>query len=211
MTTRELAPPMMPVREGHLQSVSETEGGAEGDWKPSGRPCRHRQVAGQRYTRVWESDDGACTDEKNECRACGEVWWVEGSASRFAGGWSSLLGQAAPDLPLWTFTARPLIDVVSACGMIASGALRGLARGWRRRGTAPPSSHHPHRPASSPACSRACRPSPPRLAAGVLERRGPAAPRTPGRSYRFCDPARQPRARKTSTGICARLKTSISA
>lgn len=62
-----------------LRSVSEAEAGSGTDWRPSGRPCPHCQVAGRCYSRVWESDDGACRDEQNECRSCGEAWWVEGA------------------------------------------------------------------------------------------------------------------------------------
>jgi hypothetical protein len=67
------------------RSVSEAEGWAATGWEPSGRPCRRCKAAGRCYSRVWESDDGASTDEQHECRSCGAVWWVEGGGSWLAG------------------------------------------------------------------------------------------------------------------------------
>lgn len=65
----------------HTRPMAESEGQFKDGWKPSPRPCPHCGVEGQRYYRVWESDCGGFEDEKNECRACGKVWWVEGPDS----------------------------------------------------------------------------------------------------------------------------------
>jgi hypothetical protein len=73
-----------------LRSVSEAEGGAATEWRPSGRPCRRCKVAGRCYARAWGSDDGAHADEEYQCRSCGAVWWIEGPDSWFARGRSAL-------------------------------------------------------------------------------------------------------------------------
>lgn len=56
---------------------------AESDGKmtteePSEGPCpkcRQKQVVYQ----TWESSCGGYTDYKMRCKACGHMWWVEGS------------------------------------------------------------------------------------------------------------------------------------
>lgn len=62
----------------HTKPMAESEGTFDGDWRKSDRPCPHCKAVGQRYYKVWESSCGGYEDEKNECRACGKVWWVEG-------------------------------------------------------------------------------------------------------------------------------------
>ncbi len=62
----------------HSQPMRESDGKFEKDWKLLPLPCPHCGVTGQWFYRIWESSDGAFEDEKNECRACKKVWWVDG-------------------------------------------------------------------------------------------------------------------------------------
>ncbi len=111
-----------------IQSVSEIEGGVASDWKQSDRPCGYCKAVGQRCYRVWESNDGACTDEQNECRACGKVWWDEGADYLLAGGRFSLPGQAVPGWSRATTAAGTLMAVLSTCSLIGFGVFKELAR-----------------------------------------------------------------------------------
>ena len=57
-------------------------GPVPGDFTESGRmvdvPCR-KCPAAQVHEREWDSSDGAYTDWKYTCTACGHAWWIEGS------------------------------------------------------------------------------------------------------------------------------------
>lgn len=49
----------------------------DGDWKKADALCPYCGKD-EWYYILWDSSDGAYTDEKNECRACKEIWWVDG-------------------------------------------------------------------------------------------------------------------------------------
>lgn len=110
------------------RSVSETEGGGLSDWKRSDQPCLYCKSVGQRCYRVWESCDGAYADEKNECRACGRVWWDEGAESRLAGRRLPLPRPSASRRPSGTATARALLTLVSVGSLTGFVALKELVR-----------------------------------------------------------------------------------
>jgi hypothetical protein len=111
-----------------VQSVSEMEGGAVSDWKPCNRPCRYCKTVGRHSYRVWESSDGAYTDNEYECRGCRQAWWEDGAGFDLAGRRSALPGRVAAGRRRAAITARPWIAVVTALGLIGSGALKELAR-----------------------------------------------------------------------------------
>ncbi len=111
-----------------IQSVSEIEGGVASNWNQSDRPCRYCKAVGQRCYRVWESSDGACTDEQNECWACGKVWWDEEAESWLNGGRFPLPGQAVPGRSRATAATGMLMAVLSTCSLIGFGVFKELAR-----------------------------------------------------------------------------------
>ena len=49
----------------------------DGDWKKNEDPCPHCGATEWYYV-IWDSSDGAYTDEKNHCRSCEKTWWVDG-------------------------------------------------------------------------------------------------------------------------------------
>lgn len=108
--------------------MSEIEGGAVGDWKRSDQPCRYCKTVGRRRYRVWESCDGAYTDEKNECRACGRAWWDEGAEFGLAVKRFSLPGPSASRRRLGTATARTLLIHLAVGSLTGFCVLKELAR-----------------------------------------------------------------------------------
>jgi hypothetical protein len=63
----------------HSKPMHESEGTFETDWLKAARSCPECETSDQVYYRVWESNCGGYEDVQCQCRACGKVWWVEGS------------------------------------------------------------------------------------------------------------------------------------
>lgn len=60
----------------HTGPIPDSEGtfSARVDTRTPCRKCKQASVTVQ----IWESNDGAYTDARYECKSCGHHWWIEG-------------------------------------------------------------------------------------------------------------------------------------